>query len=101
MFIYNISIKVSHAILKEWLQWQKEEHIPEIMSTKLFTDFRFYRLLEQDETQGVTYVIQYLADTKMNYDLYSRDYAAKVKEKAFLKWGSSVIGFQTLMEAVQ
>lgn len=59
MFIYNITNKVDYSILDEWIKWQPDEHIPEIMSTNLFTDFKFYQLLEQDESDGVTYVIQY------------------------------------------
>lgn len=101
MFIYNLSMKVDHAILNEWLVWQKEEHIPEIMSTNLFTDFKFYKLLEQDEAQGVTYIIQFLTDTKNNYDSYLQLHASALREKALLKWGNSIIGFRTLMEAVQ
>ena len=36
MFIYNITIKVDNRYADEWIQWQKEIHIPEIMGTGLF-----------------------------------------------------------------
>ncbi len=41
----------------------KQEHIPEIMATGLFHDYRFCRLLEQDDSDGPTYTIQYFTDT--------------------------------------
>ena len=41
----------------------KEEHIPEVMSSGQFSDYKFFRLLEQDETDGVTYIIQYFSST--------------------------------------
>ena len=31
MFICNFTIKVDNEIFEEWLQWQKEEQIPEVM----------------------------------------------------------------------
>ena len=62
MLIYNITIKVDHSILEEWIKWQMEEHIPEIMATGLFDRYKFFRLLEQDDTEGATYIIQYLTD---------------------------------------
>ncbi len=56
MFIYNITIKVNNAILKEWMKWQMEEHIPEGMSTNLFDQYKFFRLLNQDDTEGPNFV---------------------------------------------
>ncbi len=56
MFIYNITIKVNNAILKEWMKWQMEEHIPEVMSTNLFDQYKFFRLLNQDDTEGPNFV---------------------------------------------
>lgn len=49
MFIYNITIKVDNHILQQWLKWQKEEHMPEIMATNLFTENKFFKLLDQED----------------------------------------------------
>ena len=101
MFVYNISMKVQNVILDEWIAWQKEEHIPEIMATKLFRKYHFYRLLEQDDTEGTTFIIQYFTDSKENYDSYLLLYAPGLREKALKKWDDRFIGHRTFMEAVQ
>jgi hypothetical protein len=101
MFIYNITSKISNAILKDWIVWQKEEHIPEIMATKLFDDFKFYRLLDQDETDGATYVIQYFTSNKKRYEKYITEMAPSLKEKAFKKWGDQFLSFRSLLQSVQ
>lgn len=49
MFIYNITFRVNNSIAEDWLKWQKEEHIPEIIATGLFEDSKIYRLLNQDD----------------------------------------------------
>ena len=63
MIVYNITIKIEPSIEKDWIDWQKKEHIPDVMATGLFTGFKFFRLLEADETEGITYVVQYFSSS--------------------------------------
>ena len=101
MFIYNITIKINNAILHDWMKWQTEEHIPAIMATKLFAGYTIFRLLEQDDSDGATYVFQYHTASKNNYLQYIREYAPALREKAIKKWGDGFIAFRSLMESVQ
>ena len=101
MFIYNITTKVNAAIADEWVKWQKEEHIPQIMNTNLFDKHQFFRLLEQDDSEGPTFVIQYFTPVKENYDKYIKEYAPEFREIAFKKWGDQFIAFRSLLQAVQ
>jgi hypothetical protein len=100
MFIYNITIKVNNSILEEWIKWQDEEHIPEIMATNLFDDYRFFRLLGQEDPEGSTFVIQYATSSRKNYDEYIQQYAVDLREKALKKWGDQFIAFRSLLESV-
>ena len=38
MFIYNVTIKIQEAIHEPWLQWLKEEHVPEVLASGCFTN---------------------------------------------------------------
>lgn len=100
MIVYNITIKIVPGIEEEWVNWQKNEHIPEIMSSGLFTENRFYRLLGQNETDGITYVVQYFASSLENYNRYINDIAPPLRQRALDKWGNQFIAFRTLMEVV-
>jgi len=100
MVVYNITIKIDPAIEKEWIEWQKKEHIPRILSTGLFTDHKFFRLLEQDETEGITYVIQYFTSSIENYRMYIEEFAPLFREKTFIRWHNQVIAFSTVMKIV-
>ena len=66
MIVYNITIKIEPAIEAEWINWQKLEHIPEVMATGFFTNYKFYRLLDQDEEDGITYIVQYFTPSIEN-----------------------------------
>lgn len=101
MIVYNITTKIAAGIEKEWLQWQKEESIPVIMATGHFTAFQLHRLLEQDDEDGITYVIQFTASGIEQYQEYIDTVATSLLEKAFDKWGDQFISFHSVMEVVQ
>jgi hypothetical protein len=98
MIIYNVTIKVENQIANEWLDWMKQEHIPELMKTGLFTDARLCRLLEQDETEGITYIAQYFCKDIEAYSSYISDHAERMRDKSFARFGNRFIAFRTLMQ---
>src|SRR4030095_12497878 len=100
MIVYNTTTKIDPQIEKDWIDWQRIEHIPEIMATGLFSGYKFFRLLEQDEAEGITYVIQYFGSSINEYKRYIEEFAALLSERAFAKWGDQFITFHTVMEIV-
>jgi len=66
MIVYNVTIKIDPQIEKEWLSWLKIEHVPRMMDTGLFVEYKLFHLLEHEEN-GITYVIQYFAPTIEHY----------------------------------
>lgn len=101
MLVYNITTKVHTTIDADWLDWQQKVHIPAIMQTGLFTDCRFYRILEQDDTEGRTYATQFMAATADNYQQYIRHHAEQMRQDAFKRWGDRIISFRSLLELIQ
>jgi hypothetical protein len=100
MYIYNITTKVANSIVEQWVQWQQQENIPEVMSIGLFKEFRFFRLLEQDDSEGATFVIQYFTDDLFKYSRYVEEHAPRIRAKAFNRWGDKFIAFRTIMKTV-
>lgn len=100
MIVYNITIKVTPAIETAWLRWQQEEHIPEVMASGFFSGHRFYKLLDQDEAEGITYVVQFFADNMQAYQTYIETVAPALRLKTQDKWGNQFIAFRTVMQAV-
>ena len=100
MIIYNVTIKVGHAIAADWLIWLKEEHIPDIISTGCFTHATILHLIETDDTEGVTYAVQYQADNKDLYNEYIEKFADGMRKNGTDKWGNQFIAFRTVMEVV-
>jgi uncharacterized protein DUF4286 len=101
MLIYNITFQVEHEKIKDWMQWQKQIHIPEMIATGCFYDHRFYELLEHDEEDGKTFIIQFYANSKNDYDRYVENFADEMKQKSASKWNGHVIAFRTLLQHLQ
>ena len=100
MFIYNVTIKIQNPIHKEWLQWLKEEHVPDVLATGCFSKATIVRLLEVDDTEGPTYAIQYLAESKALYNHYIEKFAGTMRQKSFDKWGDKFIAFRSVMQVI-
>ena len=100
MFVYNVTTKVNKEILHQWIKWQREEYIPEIITTNLFIEIKFFELLEQDDLDSSTFVLQYFTDSRENYNKYINEYSHLLRKKTLQKWGDNFIAFRTLMQTV-
>ena len=101
MFIYNVTVKVDGQIADEWLQWLLNDHIPSMMNTNCFVDYKVVRLLEVDDSEGPTYAIQYFADSKADYSRYIEIHSSKMQKVSFEKWADRFIAFRSVMEVVK
>jgi len=100
MIVYNITSKVRWDILEAWLAWQLEEQIPAILATELFDDYQLYRLLEQDEDEGPTFVIQFFTTSLERYQQFVIEFAPALQQTGWDKWGNGFISFRTLLQSV-
>lgn len=98
--IYNVTTKVSRPVAIPWLQWLKDEHIPDIIATGCFTHATVLQLVEADETDGPTYATQYHAESKALYNRYIEVFAESMRKKAIDKWGDQFISFRSVLRVV-
>lgn len=100
MIIYNVTIQVTWTIHDEWLRWLKEIHIPKILGTGCFFEYRIVKLLEVEEDEGPTYAIQFHASTMSNYQHFIKKHEALIGQQFYEKWREQVVAFSSLMEVV-
>jgi len=101
MIVYNISSKVRWEILEDWLSWHLEEQVPAVLTTGSFDSYRFFRLLEQDEEEGPTFITQYFTTSLERYRQFTAGFAVTFRQAGQEKWGDAFISFYTLMESVE
>lgn len=100
MFVYNITYKVDNDIAMQWMQWQKEIHIPALLNTHCFYKHLFFELIEPDDIDGRTFVIQFLAKDLKDYDQYIFHHATALRDEFINKWGNQIITFRTVLKAI-
>ncbi|MFI5222013.1 MAG: DUF4286 family protein [Bacteroidia bacterium] len=101
MIIYNVTINVEDEAQKEWLEWMKTIHIPEVMSTGIFSSHQIACLLtrQPDET-GTTYCIQYFCENLELYERYQKEFAPKLQADTQKMFGGRFVAFRSVMEMV-
>ncbi len=99
MIIYNVTCNIEQDIAEEWLHWMRTEHIPEVMSTGVFTKYRMVKVLEnQPGDHGQNYSIQYHAESHSHLQEYQDKHAPLLRQKTLEKYGEKVMAFRTILK---
>lgn len=99
MILYNVTLILEEAAEAEWLQWMKEEHIPEVMATNCFISNRMLKVLDSPN-EGVTYCMQYIAENETAYETYKNQFGPALQAAALAKFENRFVAFRTLMAFV-
>jgi hypothetical protein len=100
MYLYNVTVNVDQGIHETWLDWMKQVHIPEVMSTGMFKTYRICRLIQPAADDGVTYAVQYYCDTRELLDRYFQDFAPVLQQEHLKMFGSRAMAFRTILEVL-
>lgn len=100
MLLYNVTVKILTERKKHWLSWMIETHIPEVMATGCFTEYKISRVLGEDESEGITFAIQYLAPSRDAYMEYQAHHALRLQEDHKKRYENQYVAFRTLLEVV-
>lgn len=100
MILYNITIKIEHDSHLAWKKWMQETHIPDVMETGMFLEYRMCRLLGMDDEDGVTYAIQYYSTDMATYEQYQEQHAVRLQADVTEKFKGKYVAFRTLLEVV-
>ncbi len=98
--VYNVTVKIDIDINEEWLDWMKSVHIPDVMNTGKFLDWRIKKILGDEDPNGVTYAIQYTAPSMDAFLEYSQHHASKLQEEHKERYEGKYVAFRTLMELI-
>lgn len=94
--IYNVTVSVDYDVAEHWLEWMKEEHIPEVMETGHFIESKISKVVGHEDG-GLTYAIQYLCQNMEVYEAYQANFAPTLQAKHTEKFGSQTVAFRTLL----
>ena len=100
MIIYNITINIDKSVHDDWFQWMKTSHIPDVMRTGIFSEYRMLRVLGDEDSGGYTYSIQYSCENMDRYRQYEDIYAPALRSEYNQRYKDKFVAFRTLLETV-
>ena len=89
------------AFAGEWLEWQQLEQMPALMATGCFDSYHIFKLLAQDEQEGVTYIVQLMTGTRERFLEFEEKFESAFLRLANGRWGFCSVSFQSHMERVK
>lgn len=99
MIIYNVTVSIDERVADEWLNWMRNTHIPDVMSTGHFKESRLCRVHGEEEG-GVTYAISYLSYSEDDLNTYQEKHAQKLQAEHMEKFSGKFAAFRTLLSVI-
>lgn len=100
MIIYNVTVNVEVAVHEDWVQWMRDVHIPDMIGTGKFSGARMVRVLVEEEMGGITYSVQYYAESRNDLENYYSDDADRMRAEALKKFPNKFVAFRTELEVI-
>ncbi|MGB0868691.1 MAG: DUF4286 family protein [Flavobacteriales bacterium] len=95
--IYNVTVNISDTKHEEWVLWMLETHIPDVMKTGKFLDYRFCEVVS-DDPEGTTYSIQYSCENRAILDEYLMNHSPELQKEHKEKFEGHYVAFRTLLK---
>lgn len=101
MIVYNVTLSIMPEIENEVVAWLKNEHIPEVMETDLFVEYKMFRIVEDPiaKTHN-SFAIQYTMLSWEDFETYNEKHAQILRDKTKKKYGERVLAFRTFLEKI-
>ncbi len=100
MVIYNVTLSVEESITKEWLDWMRTTHIPEVMGCGFFSKAQITRVITQTDNTN-SFAISYTCASMKELHQYQINFFDKMQQKHIDLYGDKAIAFRTIMEVIE
>lgn len=99
MHIYNVTINIDESVHDEWIQWMKNEHIPDMLATGKFSQALMTKVLVKEAMGGITYSVQYQTKDLETLKRYYKEDAEKMRKKS-LRFEGKAVYFRSELEVI-
>lgn len=98
--VYNITVSVNAEVHDAWLSWMRATHVKEVLDTGCFSRARLLRIHAM-EHGGITYAVQYEAESMEAYNRYQTEYSSTIRAKTEKAFPDQVHVIRTVLEVVE
>lgn len=98
--LYNVTVSIDPRASKEWLEWMRRVHIPQVMASGCFLESRLSRVNGEEEG-GVTYAITYVSYSQEHLDKYAKEFAPALQKDHSEKFNGKFAAFRTTLNVIE
>jgi len=99
MIVYSVTVNINDDVHLGWLSWMKNKHIPDVMATGIFSEYRMLKVISRNEgEEGTSYNIQYTCPSMAELHRYQANFAPKLQKETSDKYEGKFVAFRTLLE---
>jgi Domain of unknown function (DUF4286) len=100
MVLYSVTVNVIEEIHEEWIQWMREEHVPEVMNTGCFAMHKIMKLKEPAQ-DGHTYSFQYYCESHEKLNEYQTNFAPALRADVENRYANKFVAFRTILDIIE
>jgi len=100
MILFNETVSIENAAAPEWLKWMQETHISAVMATTYFVKYQIARVMEDEDTGGTTYAVQYFARHMEDLLEYNRQHDQAMQANMQARYAGKYAAFRTVLEVI-
>jgi hypothetical protein len=103
MILMNITMSISPNVLEECLLWTRNEYIPTIMGTGLFTSYRFTKVLApiDPEQEDNIFSLQFICPSFENLYQFDNEFRTILNTEVYNRYPEQVLLFCSIMEILE
>ncbi len=100
MIIYSVTVRVDEPIAQDWKKWMAEQHIPDVMATGKFLEYRMCQVMVETEEGGISYNIQYVCQDEETLNDYAKNHAPALQKDHNERYAGKFNAFRTMLEVI-
>lgn len=99
MIVYSVTVNIDNSIQEDWLAWMKNKHIPDVMATGYFSEYRMLKVISrQADEEGMSYNIQYTCASMTDLHEYQVKKSPALQKEHSDRYEGKFVAFRTLLE---
>ncbi|MFT6716245.1 MAG: hypothetical protein ACJA0Q_000880 [Saprospiraceae bacterium] len=100
MIIYSITFAIETSIEKEWIEYMKSNHIPQLMASGYFTEFQHTKIIPE-QGMDLAFNIQLTCESIDILEQYLIEKKENIEQELHQKYSGKFASFYTKLEKLQ
>lgn len=100
MILYNITFNVELDAVEDFKNYLQQAHIPSLESGNDILEYKFFRLLNVDESEAMTMTLQYFLKDMGTYNRHLTVIDRELKKELYQRYGEKVLYFCSVLEKI-